>query len=350
MNPEFFKLLVKLKSNAISPLEQKEMQEWLSQHPEDSYWADLVEEVYQQPIYKNEFHQNLWTTLQRQIDKEAFDGVEMKFKRKLKKHTMFYWIKISSLAASVLIAVFFLFYYLQKQPTSKETQAYETKKGEKSQITLPDGSQIWLNTDTKISYDKSFGEKNREVTLLGEAFFDIKYNAGKPFVVHTQTADIKVLGTAFNVRNYSNENSLEASLIRGKIELTPLQSPKNRIILTPSQKVVLAKDPSDLDNRLAPDLPLSEKVTITRITQKDETIAETSWLVNQLVFVNQPLEKIAKEIERQFNVTIHFKTHTIKQYRYTVHLVHYNLEETMEALTTLRKFDYEFTQDTLFLK
>lgn len=159
-----------------------------------------------------------------------------------------------------------------------------------------------------------------------------------------------MLGTAFNVRNYSNENSLEASLIRGKIELTPLQSPKNRIILTPSQKVVLAKDASDLGNRVASDLPISEKVTITRITQKDETIAETSWLVNQLVFVNQPLEKIAKEIERQFNVAIHFKTHTIKQYRYTVHLVHYNLKETIEALTTLRKFDYEFTQDTLFLK
>src|SRR4029078_631833 len=99
-----------------------------------------------------------------------------------------------------------------------------TKRGSKSKVQLPDGTQVWLNADSRIAYNEKFQGNLREVTLEGEAYFDVVRDEKRPFVIHTAAIDIKVLGTAFNVRSYANEKNTETSLIRGSIEVTLVKS------------------------------------------------------------------------------------------------------------------------------
>src|SRR5205085_10891901 len=82
-----------------------------------------------------------------------------------------------------------------------------TKPGSKSKLQLPDGTQVWLNSDSKITYGESFMGATREVQLSGEAYFDVVKDKEHPFIIHTQSIDLKVLGTAFNVRSYANEKN-----------------------------------------------------------------------------------------------------------------------------------------------
>ena len=101
----------------------------------------------------------------------------------------------------------------------KNNSEISTKNGSKTNVILPDGSQVWLNAGSKLSYDKNYGNTIREINLTGEAFFDVVHNVEKPFIIHTSKMDIKVLGTRFNVKSYPTDKTTEATLIRGSIEV-----------------------------------------------------------------------------------------------------------------------------------
>ncbi len=94
-----------------------------------------------------------------------------------------------------------------------------TRKGSKTNLVLPDGTKVWVNADSRLSYGKNFGNQLREVYLEGEAYFDVAEDKRKPFIVHTNNIDVKVLGTAFNVRAYGNEVNTQTTLLRGSVEV-----------------------------------------------------------------------------------------------------------------------------------
>ena len=93
----------------------------------------------------------------------------------------------------------------EKELVAKHSNEVSTQPGSKSKIQLPDGSTVWLNAGSKLTYTKDFGKEIREVTLIGEAFFDVTKMKEKPFIIHTSSINIKVLGTAFNVKAYPED-------------------------------------------------------------------------------------------------------------------------------------------------
>src|SRR6188768_3387467 len=128
-------------------------------------------------------------------------------------------------------------------PTQQAISSIVTKNGNRTKIVLPDGSQVWLNAGSNLDYNNSvFNKDLREVTLNGEAYFDVTKNAEKPFIIHTKKMDVKVIGTAFNVRSYNDERTAEASLIRGSIEVTLKDGKTQKLILIPNQKISVAND------------------------------------------------------------------------------------------------------------
>ena len=114
------------------------------------------------------------------------------------------------------------------------------QNGSRNQTVLPDGSVVWLNGGSTLSYNTNFLGKTREVYLKGEAFFDVVKKPNEPFIVHANTVDIKVLGTAFNVKSYIEDDKVEATLIRGVIQVTR-QNDKNQkpVFLHPNEKLVI---------------------------------------------------------------------------------------------------------------
>ena len=121
-----------------------------------------------------------------------------------------------------------------------------TAEGSRTHLTLPDGTKVWLNAGSHLSYGKTYNAATREVNLTGEAFFDVARNSQKPFLIHTARIDIQVLGTSFNVKSYPTDRTTEATLIRGSIEVSIKDRPSEKIILRPNEKLVIANDDSSL--------------------------------------------------------------------------------------------------------
>lgn len=219
------------------------------------------------------------------------------------------------------------------EPVSQVT----TKHGSKTQLQLPDGSIVWLNAGSNLTYDKNFGKDLREVNLTGEAFFEVTKNPEKPFIVHTGSADIKVLGTTFNVRSYPDDKTTETSLIKGSVQVFV----KNRgetYLLKPNQKLVIenavvSNDPEKLlnDRRELRDV---SPVIMKPISYADnDTVAiETSWVKNKLAFKNEPLSEVAKKLERWFDVEFKFQNKQSEDLEVYGTFKNETLPQVMEAL------------------
>lgn len=252
----------------------------------------------------------------------------------------------AAVAASIIsVIAFAVFFTPNNVHTIQDVAALNevaTKKGSKSNIKLPDGTQVWLNADSKLTYNENFVSSTREVTLTGEAYFDVAHDASHPFIIHTGKANIRVLGTAFNVRNYPQDKSLETTLMRGKIEVWFNGHTDEKVVMKPLEKLIITKDTS-LTTQISNSHLISnntlEKMVLTAITynNKDSIVSETSWLDDKMVFNNQPLEKIVGDLERRYDVTVCFKKIELKNYRFTGIFDNINLEKTLEILHLTNK-------------
>jgi transmembrane sensor len=245
-------------------------------------------------------------------------------------------------AASVIFipGLAWLLLFNKNKPVAENKQtitATDTDKGSRSTITLPDGSIVRLNAKSKVSYAEGFA-KTREVYLTGEAYFEVTYNETIPFIVHTDMADIKVLGTKFNVRNYSNEQRMEAALLTGSIELTLHADTQHKVLLKPSDKIVVKKNAHG-DRDLMPSGG-DKKIELTSIRLQDSVIVETSWLNDKMAFVDKPFSEIALDLERQFDVNIEFKNKAVSAYKYTGVYDEDNAVDILKILQMIKPFQY----------
>jgi ferric-dicitrate binding protein FerR (iron transport regulator) len=260
--------------------------------------------------------------------------------------------------AAVVFTVFFINYslLLDKSVIKQNNNAFlneiVTKRGSKSSIKLPDGTIVRLNTDSRLTYLNFAAGKTREVTLVGEAYFDVAHDSSRPFIIHTGKINIKVLGTSFNVRNYPQDKESETSLIKGKIEVSLKSRPEDIIILKPTEKLIIAKEQDELSAATKVKSSNDNKVVLTSITylRHDSLVAETSWLNDKLVFVNQPLEKIAIELERKYAISITFKEEKVKKYRYTGVFENVSLEKVFQLIKYSKNINYKIDDKNIVIE
>jgi len=240
-------------------------------------------------------------------------------------------------------------------PGSAENAVNEisTKHGSKTNILLPDGSRVWLNAGSKITYDKEFGENSRNVHLSGEAYFDVVHNASSPFVIHTKAMDIRVLGTEFNVKSYPDEKTTETSLIRGSIEVTLKDKRAEKILLKPNEKLVVnhdvTTDSAGVMKRKAlkrPEMPIISLGSLHYFSV-DSTILETSWVDNRLVFEDESFGDIALKMERWYGVTFVFQHEEVRNMRFTGNFRDENLIDALEAMQITADFNFTLTDNTV---
>ncbi len=208
---------------------------------------------------------------------------------------------------------------------------------------MPDGTKVWLNAGSELIYDKNYGNKLREVSLTGEAYFDVVKNPERPFLIHTRKMDIKVLGTAFNVKCYPGEKTTETSLVRGSIEVT-LKDRQEKIMLKPNEKLVINNNdyiPAKENRKQAQELSktagvLVEKpiISLSHLTfyPADSTVIETAWVQNRLVFSGENFEEVALKMERWYNVKIKFNDEKLKEETLTGNFEKETVEEALRAL------------------
>ncbi|NOY97504.1 MAG: DUF4974 domain-containing protein [Chlorobi bacterium] len=169
--------------------------------------------------------------------------------------------------------------------------------GDKSTVTLPDGSQAWLNSGSTLTFKNNFHSDSRLVYLEGEAYFSVKKNEELPFVVKAADVEVEVLGTKFNMKAYPDEAYISTTLVEGSIKI---KSSTQQAVVKPNQMVVF-------DNT-------SKKMAIYSL---NDISAETGWKDGRLVFRNESLGELEHKLERWFDVDIVFADELVKKRRFS---------------------------------
>jgi transmembrane sensor len=266
---------------------------------------------------------------------------------------------LPALVMIILVATgIYIFYPSQKAvvvepPVASTKGEVSTNNGARTKISLPDGTQVWLNAESNISWENPFNKNLREVHLIGEAYFDVAHDKTRPFIVHTSGIDIKVLGTVFTVKSYPSDNTIEATLLKGSIEVLKHDDPdSSRVILRPSQKLVFNKQQqtetvhsTSADTKPSPVKIIQSGMLVTKIpaNKPDSLRKETSWVYNKLVFDGDRFDELAIKIERWYNVKIIFKNERVKQYRFKGVFEYESIEQALDALKLIAAFKYSIS-------
>jgi transmembrane sensor len=221
-----------------------------------------------------------------------------------------------------------------------------TGSGSRTHLTLPDGTLVWLNAGSRLTYGKNYGVAGREVSLTGEAFFDVAKNVERPFLIHTTRIDIRVLGTSFNVKSYPTDKTTEATLLHGSIEVSINDRPNEKIILKPDEKLVVANDDSTLHRsgppKSAPAGTDESLVTIRKPTYEHTTgaVIETSWVNDKLTFQEEAFDELSRQMERWYGVTIRFEDPGLEQLQFTGSFKGETIQQALDALSLTARFTY----------
>lgn len=256
-----------------------------------------------------------------------------------------------ALAAALLASFLLLGYYLQTNYFQQEMEIH-LAGGQMQKITLEDGSIITLNGSSKLIYPKSFKDATtREVTLIGEAYFDVARNEDKPFLIHTPRMEIRVLGTAFNVRDYQEDELAETSLIRGQVEVWKTGQEKEKFILKPKEKFVLENAPVEEmksireKNKLHTINHAATNIRPIAISEKDGLATETEWMVKRVTIIDESLAQIARRLERIHGVKITIKNQAIANQVYSATFDNEPVDDILQGLQAVAAFRYQKDTD-----
>jgi len=356
-------------SGEATPTELQELEQLLHRHPEENYSMEVMQDLWKSktpgnPSHTENEYRKLALKLQHMgIDEGKFNEddhyiaeEEQPVEPAPKKR--FPWLTASVL---VLSGLFFTGVYILNnprvdKPAEKEVVAknqVSTRYGSKTALVLPDGSKVWLNAGSTLTYSRDYSTTIREVSLSGEGFFDVVKNTARPFIIHTGKMDIKVLGTAFNVKCYPEEKKTETSLIRGSIEIT-LKNRPEKIVLKPNEKITIADEEAvatPAPGNKKPSAPAQPIITLGYLTREpvNNEVIETSWVDNRLIFNNETFEDIAVKMERWYAVKISFRSEKLQQKRFTGIFEKETVGQALSAMQLTTSFSYNMNKDHIIL-
>ncbi|MEI6139755.1 MAG: FecR domain-containing protein [Mariniphaga sp.] len=236
-------------------------------------------------------------------------------------------LKVASILILGLTTTFIVFYNkVTIKPVALVIQKISTPFGARTNFTLPDGSEVWLNSGSTISFPQQYGE-TRGVELQGQAYFKVAKES-KPFVVKTGYGSIEVMGTSFDVKAYMNEN-FETTLVEGSVKIEGVK--KQSTILRPGQQSILA--------------PSSDVFLLKNVN----TGLFTSWKEGKLIFVNEPFKNVARELERWYNVKIELRGQKLKDLCYTGTIEMETFGEVLELINTTTPIKHSFDKHSRLL-
>lgn len=242
------------------------------------------------------------------------------------KGFLFYWQRIAAVLLLPLL-IGGVFYFLQAKRTSSNSlvwQTISTPPGVKSHVQLPDGTSVWLNSGTSLTYPSHFSDGTRNIKLLGEAFFDVAEDKKHPFVVELGKISIEVLGTTFNVINYEQEGQTEVVLASGKVKLFDNIKSKSRQIseMLPGQQAIYLKKEN------------------TIFLKDVETGKHISWIDGRLIFRDDSMDEVVRKLDRWFNVQIEIADPNIRGYIYTATFQNETIEQILSLIKRTSPVEY----------
>ena len=248
-----------------------------------------------------------------------------------------YFLKIAAVILFVITTSISVYYISSGYNSSSDNLANcETvvPLGSQAKMILPDGTVAWLNSGSTLKYNKLYGKHDREVQLTGEGYFQVTKDKTKPFLVHTNNIEVKVLGTVFNVRSYSDDSTVEVNLLEGKVDVSMINDKNSRTLtLHPDERMIYDKDSKTM---------LTGKVIASKSAQ---------WTIGKLCFVDASVENITKELERKFDVQINIEANKMKNEFFSGSLdLNQPLNVILDYLDVDKKFTRTYNGKTIYIK
>ncbi|NIG55781.1 FecR family protein [Chitinophaga sp. Cy-1792] len=320
-------LLTRKLAGEATPLELDELSALLQADPSLQYSVSLLEQLESEAVLSPAEEDQL---LQQRLSQLTLDETVP-----AKQYPIRSILKWAAAAVIGTLMVWSGKHYFLSSPAIKTISAKEiaTKPGSRTSVVLEDGTKVWLNADSKIEAVKG----KREVTLTGEAYFDVMSDANNPFIVHVSGVDVRVLGTTLNIRAYPGQGTVETALINGKLEVELKEGAGRKILLLPGQKATISTTEKNTDPAAPP-----IGFTVSNMTTDSATGAppETGWMSNSISFKQQNLPDIIKELERWYGVNIWIENNRYDNEIITGTFKDKDLHQVLQALQLSAGFKY----------
>ncbi|NDV58287.1 FecR family protein [Bacteroides sp. 519] len=260
--------------------------------------------------------------------KEAYAG----FTRKVKRRKIRRIIQLASGYAATVALIVFATWWITNHLSAPSpipvanTNTLFVPAGQRAQITLQDGTTVWLNAQSTLTYPSHFFTNERKVSISGEAYFEVAKDKSKPFIVDAGGNQIKVLGTQFNVYCYPNAEVVQTSLLEGSIEMYPQNSTEG-ITLKPNQQITIS------DN----------KAVVSTIKNFEAFL----WKEGVYSFENERLDNIIKKLELYYDVNIIIRKQSLKDIRFTCKFrQREGINEILQILSKIHHFKISVNEET----
>jgi transmembrane sensor len=342
-------LLARKLANEATADELSELQDLLDQYPDGLYYEEFLKQLWAKPAVNETDTEIAYQLHKLKYADEFKPSVSPNPVSSIYSKSYKY---LAGVLTCLLLSVGIFYSYKKNINQAKavlNTQIF-AGKGIRKKVTLPDGTQVWLNSNSKLNFNDDLNaQTTRIVHLEGEAYFSVTKNKHKPFIIYTKQFSIKVLGTVFNVKAYPGDRTNEAALLHGSIELTVLSGQKQKIMLKPNEKFIMTGKATSKTGLLFQDTVEQRNLSIQSIKpveiQSQQYTEETAWLDNRLVFKNETFDELAPRLERWYNVNIHIENAAINGYHFTGIFQNESLDQALKAMQLIKPFKYKINND-----
>lgn len=245
-----------------------------------------------------------------------------------------------------------------KKPLTAKNEVI-TPIGSKTQIVLPDGTKVWLNSGSNLTYYSDYNGQKRDVILSGEAFFEVVKNPKKPFIVKAGKIDIKAYGTAFNVKSYPSDRFVETTLINGTVTIEQVATKKTLVVLKPNQKSIFYKESIGLNlikilklnkQKISKDSIIEVNANENILLAQTNTENVTAWKEQKLYFTSETFDEIATKLERWYGVKIHLQSKDLMDERFTGKFTHNeSLVQVLEVIKITTPITYVIKLNDIYI-
>lgn len=329
---EIDELIATYLSQGLEAEKLSELENWLKASPENQKHFQQMREIWFSTISANEEERyNKEDAYSRFLSRTRQIPQKEKTVKKLSLHKFFY----GAAAVALLCLISFASYRTGTEQVKKQfaEMVVEAPLGSKTRLYLPDGTLVWLNAGSTITYSQGFGVEERKLKLSGEGYFEVTRNKQLPFEITTKELQLKVLGTKFNFRNYPEDEEVSVSLLEGKVCLRNYLKNDALCYLEPDQKAILNKKNGKL------------------MVSASEARYTAEWTNGFLFFDEELLPDIIKELERSYNVKIYIEDESLKTFRFYGNFVRkeQTIQEILEMLASTGKLEYRIEGKTVRL-
>lgn len=328
---DYRELIIKFLAGEISDSEMDVLKVWIEKDHTNRRIFDEENELWQESGIKTKLDHfktdKAWSDISIKL------GIGRKKVRPiviLKKNN--FRILMAAASIACMVAITGLTLWQTEKISAKQivvaSTTVSTGEGEKAHIFLADSTQVFLNSGSVLKYTADFNNKERSVELTGEAFFNIRTNTEKPFVIELGKMSVSATGTRLNVSSYANEDRIETTLEEGKIQVL-IRGQETIDVVSGQQVVFLTK---------------ANKAIVREVN----TETYTSWIENKLGFYDTPFEEVLRKLARRYNVIFEIRNRDLLELKYTATLIDESIEDVMQMLETVSPITYKiYTRTTI---